>query len=414
MTTSPDTSRPAFGFTELVALIAAVMALNALAIDMMLPALGTIGDELGAGSDNARQLVIVVYVVANGVAQLFFGPVTDRFGRRRVLLIAFAAYMIGCLLSIVAETFTLLLAARCFQGVSTAAARVAAIAVVRDLTSGRRMAEVMSLAVTVFMAAPILAPSFGQAVLFAAPWRGIFVALLLYGVVIAAWVFFRLPETQSVRDRSKFDLGKVLGAYRAFATNRISMGYTLASALCFGALFGYITSSEQIFLETFDLGALFPLFFALVAAALGAASLLNARMVKHVGMRRITHAALLAFVICNTFHLAIATTVGENLPLFIGFMMASFFCIGLIGANSTALAMEPMGAIAGLAAGINGFAGTTVAGVIGGVVGQFYDGTTAPIVLSFCVLGALAFLLVLWTEKGVLFHSQHDEATPKA
>ncbi|MCA8888822.1 MAG: multidrug effflux MFS transporter [Parvularculaceae bacterium] len=414
MTTSPDTSRPAFGFTELVALIAAVMALNALAIDMMLPALGTIGDELGAGSDNARQLVIVVYVVANGVAQLFFGPVTDRFGRRRVLLIAFAAYMIGCLLSIVAETFTLLLAARCFQGVATAAARVAAIAVVRDLTSGRRMAEVMSLAVTVFMAAPILAPSFGQAVLFAAPWRGIFVALLLYGVVIAAWVFFRLPETQSVRDRSKFDLGKVLGAYRAFATNRISMGYTLASALCFGALFGYITSSEQIFLETFNLGALFPLFFALVAAALGAASLLNARMVNRIGMRRITHSALLVFVICNTFHLVIATTIGENLPLFIGFMMASFFCIGLIGANSTALAMEPMGSIAGLAAGINGFAGTTVAGVIGGVVGQFYDGTTAPIVLGFCVLGALAFLLVLWTEKGVLFHSQHDEATPPA
>jgi DHA1 family bicyclomycin/chloramphenicol resistance-like MFS transporter len=410
MTVSSNIEKPKLAFAELVALTAGVMALNAFAIDMMLPALGTIGDELGAANDNDRQLVIVVYVIANGVAQLFFGPVADKFGRRRVLLWALGGYAAGCILSIFAGTFGLLLAARGFQGISTAAARVASIALVRDLTSGRRMAEVMSLAVTVFMAAPILAPSFGQAVLFAAPWRGIFVALLAYGLIILAWVFFRLPETQAPENRDPLNIRQVASAYAKFLTNRISLGYTLASALCFGGLFGYISSSEQIFVETFNLGVLFPLAFGLSAASLGAASLLNARIVQRFGMRRIAHCALLGFVIINTFHLATAAATGENVAVFLGFMMASFFCIGLIGANATALALEPMGKIAGAAAGANGFAGTTGAGVIGGIVGYNYDGSTMPIVLAFCLLGAAAFLLVLWTEKGILFRPHHDDA----
>lgn len=402
---------PRIPFPELIAITAALMALNALAIDMMLPALGQIGDELGAAHDNDRQLIIVVYVLGNGVAQLFFGPMVDRFGRKRVLMWALGGYILGSALSVIAPSFTLLLAARAFQGVTTAATRVAAIAIVRDQVSGRKMAEVMSLAITIFMAAPILAPSFGQLVLFAAPWQGIFLVLLLYGVVLALWLGWRLPETLSPANRKPLRAGPIASSYLEFIRNRTAIGYTMASALCFGALFSYISSSEQLFLETFDLGQSFPLAFAAIAASLGAATLINARLVSRFGMRRISHGALLVFIIANIIHLAIATVLGETFILFMLFMSISFFALGLIGPNASAIAMEPMGHIAGAAAAANGFAGTTIAGFLGGVIGQFYDGTTMPIITGFACLGIAAFAVILWTEKGKLFEShQSDDA----
>ena len=388
---------------ELIAILASVMALNALAIDMMLPALGQIGEELGAARDNDRQLIIVVYVLGNGVAQLFFGPLVDRFGRKKVLMASLGGYILGSALSVMASSFSLLLAARAFQGVATAAARVAVVAIVRDQCAGRKMAQVMSLGITIFMAAPILAPGFGQLILFAAPWRGIFIALLLYGVVLALWFGWRLRETMAPEDQKPLRAAPIAASYLEFIRNRSAFGYTLAGALCFGALFGYISASEQIYLEIFDLGSGFALAFAVVAAALAAATLINARIVSHFGMRRITHAALLLFVIANLVHLAIVSTVGETFVVFMVFMSISFFTLGLIGPNSTAMAMEPMGHMAGAAAAANGFAGTTIAGFLGGMVARFYDGTTMPLVLGFAVLGIISFAVVLWTEKGKLF-----------
>lgn len=399
-------------FPELVAITAAVMALNALAIDMMLPALGMIGAELATTRDNDRQLVIVVYVLANGFAQLLFGPLVDRFGRKRILMFSFGGYVIGSILSVIASSFVLLLAARAFQGFATAGARVASVAIVRDQCAGRRMAEVMSLAVTIFMAAPILAPAIGQAILIVAPWRWIFVALLVYGAMLALWAFLRLPETLAETDRRTLRASRIAAGYLEFLRNRISLGYTLASALCFGALFGYISASEQIFLETFQLGDKFALVFALIAGALGVATLLNARIVSRFGMRRLTHGALALFISANLIHLLVALTFGETLFWFMGFMMISFFALGLIGPNATALAMEPMGHNAGAAAAANGFAGTSVAGFLGGVIGAFYDGTTLPIIAGFVILGATALSLVFWTEKGVLFGVGEERMEP--
>lgn len=403
---------PRIAFAELVAVVAALMALNALAIDMMLPALGRIGDELGAARDNDRQLIVVVYVLGNGIAQLFFGPLVDRFGRKHVLMASLAGYILGSGLSIFAASFSLLLAARAFQGVATAAARVAAVALVRDQCSGRKMAQVMSLAITIFMAAPILAPGFGQLILFAAPWRGIFVVLLLYGVVLALWMGWRVPETLAPEARKPLRVGPIASSYFEFLTNRVSIGYTLASAFCFAALFGYISASEQIFLETFALGQAFPFAFAAIAASLALATLVNARLVARFGMRRLAHGALVVFIIANVMHLAIASTSGETFIFFMAFMSVSFFALGLIGPNSAAMAMEPMGHIAGAAAAANGFAGTTVAGFLGGTVARFYNGAATPIIAGFVCLGLAAFVVVLWTEKGRLFHPHEPDVAP--
>lgn len=397
---------------ELVALTAAVMALNAFAIDMMLPALGIIGEALGAATENDRQLVIIAYIVANGLSQPFFGPLADRFGRKRVIIVALAGYIVGSALSVIAGSFALLIAARAFQGVTTAAARVAVIAAVRDQCSGRRMAEVMSLAITVFMAAPIIAPAVGQGVLLVAPWRGIFLALLLYGALMAVWVTLRLPETLPLSARQPLAPGPILARYGEFFRTRQSIGYTVASALCFAGLFGYIAASEQIFLETFLVGDAFAGYFAAIAAALGAATLINARLVSRFGMRRLTHFALIAFCVTNAAHWSVSAVGGDSLPVFLMFMMGSFFFIGLIGPNATALAMEPMGHIAGSASALNGFLGTTIAGFLGGAVGRAYDGTTAPIALGFLILGLGGLAVAIWTEKGRLFRAGERAPAP--
>lgn len=409
-----ETARPMprIPYWELAAIVAAAMTLNALAVDMMLPALGIIGDELGAAHPNDRQMIIIVYVLANGMSQLFFGPIVDRFGRKRVLLWSLAAYTVGSLLSIVASSFTLLLAARAFQGVATAATRVSAVAVVRDQCSGRRMAEVMSLAITIFMAAPILAPGIGQMILFAAPWRWIFIALLAYGALFALWAAYRLPETMAPEDRKPLNAKAISASYLDFVKNRISVGYTLAAASVFGAMFSYITSSEQVFSEVFELGDAFALVFAFIASSFAVSSLVNSRIVSRFGMRRLSHTALLLFITANCLHLLAIATIGEHLLVFMVFMMASFFFMGLIGPNATALAMEPMGHNAGAAAALNGFAGTTIAGFLGGMIGSRYDGTTTPMIIGFLVLGVLSLLIILWTENGKLFGVGEHEPEP--
>lgn len=407
MDKSTNSSLAPLKFKELVAFTAGVMALNALAIDMMLPALGIIGDELNISNDNDRQLLIIVYIIGTGVAQLFFGPIVDRFGRRKVLLLSLCAYVVMSLVSIVASTFSLLLIARALQGVTTAAARVAMIACVRDQVSGRRMAEVMSLALTIFMAAPILAPAIGQIILFAAPWRGIFVALLIYAAILAACLWARLPETLAIEKRAKLQPRGIIAAYTEFITNRTSVGYTLVAAACFGALLSLISSSEQIFLETFALGDYFALAFAGIAGALACATLFNAKLVGRIGMRRICHGALVVFLATNIVHLIVLSMIGDNLAVFMVFMCISFFTLGLISPNCGALAMEPMGHIAGAAAAANGFASTTLAGILGAIVGRTYDGSTTPIIVGFVALGVAGLLAAYVSEKGQLFGVGH-------
>jgi DHA1 family bicyclomycin/chloramphenicol resistance-like MFS transporter len=391
------------GLAELVALVALLIGLNALAINIMLPALGDIGVAFDIANPSDRQLVVVVYLFSAGVAQLAYGPLMDRFGRRPVLLGALAGYLIGSALCVVSTSFSLLLVARAFQGMTTAAARVVSIAIVRDVSSGRRMAEIMSLATSVFMLIPILAPGIGQLVLLAFPWRGVFVALLIYGLVMTVWAFLRVPETLAPQNRLPLRPRRVINAYLEVARSPVALGYTLASAFMFGGFFGFISSSEQIFVETFGLGALFPVAFAAVSLAMTAATLLNSRLVGRFGMRRLSHTAVLAVLVINTVHALIATMLGENLVTFLAFTAATFFFLGLAMPNFSALALEPLGHIAGTASAAFGFATTTVSALLGGMIGRLYDGTATPVVIGLAVFGGVSTVVVLITEKGVLF-----------
>jgi MFS transporter, DHA1 family, multidrug resistance protein len=395
------------GFPEFVVIIASIMALNPLAMDMMLPALPNIASAFHLTDANRPQMVLSTFIIGFGVGQFVMGPLSDRFGRRPVLLGGMAVYGIASLLAIAAPTFETLLLARALQGVCTSATRVIATSIVRDCYAGRRMASVMSLAMMVFIAVPVLAPSFGQVVLLLTQWRGIFIVLMLYGVVALIWSALRMPETLPPARRRSLAVRDVYDAFRHTVTNRQTLGYALAAGGVVGSLFAFVFTSQQVFTEIYQLGHYFPLAFAGIAIGTAIAGFLNSRLVGRLGMRVISHGALLGFVAVAATMLAAAKLQMLPLPLFMALSALMMFAFGLMIGNFTALAMEPQGRIAGTASSLYGSI-TTLLGIgIGTKMGQDYDGTLLPFATGFflCTLASLA--VVLMVEKGRLFKPHH-------
>ena len=402
------------GFIEFVLLIAALQALGAFGIDSMLPNLPAIGEALGVHDENRRQLIITAYLLGLGGSQLIYGPLADRFGRRPVLLAGLALYVGFSLLAAFSPTFDLLLVARVLQGVGAAATRAIPVSVVRDRYAGREMARVMSLTSLVFMAAPIAAPSLGQLVLVLASWPWIFHLLAAFAVLLMLWALVRLPETLHPEDRLPIQPQRIAQAFALAARNRTSLCYILAQTVLFGGLLGFINSAQQVFADAFGAAEQFPLVFAICASFVAVASLLNARLVMRLGMRRLSHTALLVYIAVVAVHLLIAGAGHETLVTFAVLQAMTMFCFGLTSGNFGAMAMEPMGHIAGVASSFQGFVSTVGASLIGFVIGQAFNGTVLPIEAGYLVCGCCALAAVLVAERGRLFqpHATGAEARP--
>jgi MFS transporter, DHA1 family, multidrug resistance protein len=400
------------GFPEFVVVIASIMALNPLAMDMMLPALPNIASAFHIVDANRPQLVLSIFLLGFGIGQFVIGPLSDRFGRRPVLLGGMTVYFIASALAIAAPSFETLLLARALQGLGTSATRVIATSIVRDCYAGRRMASVMSLAMMVFIAVPVVAPSFGQAVLLVTQWRGIFIVLMLYGAITLVWSALRMPETLPLSERRSLEIGEVLSAFRQTVTNRQTLGYALAAGGVLGSLFAYVFISQQVFTEVYQLGHYFPLAFAGIAIGTAIAGFLNSKFVGRLGMRVISHGALVGYVAVAATLLVAVKLQMLPLPLFMALSALMMFSFGLMVANFTALAMEPQGHIAGTASSMYGSI-TTLLGIgVGMWIGQHFDGTLLPFATGFflCTLAALAVVLV--TEKGRLFRPHHAASLP--
>ena len=402
-----DPRKPNIGFREFVTMIAAMMAINALAIDVMLPALADIANSIHIQTENGRQWIITAYILAFGAAQVIYGPIADRFGRRRVILVGLVIYFVFSIVAALATSVEVFLAARVLQGVGSAASRVLAVSIVRDRFAGREMARVMSLAFMVFLAVPIIAPSIGQIIMLFAPWEWIFGILAVYSAALIVWIYLRLPETIHPEDRKPLSVSNVIHAFKVVLTNRVTLGYMLAMGLVMGGLFGFINSAEQIFVDVFQSPRLFTTIFALIAASIGIASLLNARFVGRLGMRKVSHSALCGYIAFGALHAAVAMTGHETIWTFAVLQSAVTFCFGLMSSNFGAMAMEPMSHIAGTAASVQGILTTLGGGIAGFVIGQQFNGTTVPFTVGFFMLGVGAFLMVLFAERGRLFHAQH-------
>jgi DHA1 family bicyclomycin/chloramphenicol resistance-like MFS transporter len=396
------------GRAEFIAMMAMLMALNALAIDIMLPGLQEIGASLGVESENHRQYVISAYLMGFAVAQLFYGPLADRFGRRAPMIAGLGIYIVAALAGALAPSFETLLLTRFVHGIGSAATRVITVSIIRDVFGGRQMAEVMSLVMMIFMIVPVIAPATGQIIMLAGDWHLIFVFMAVIAVMVTAWMSLRLPETLDPADKRPFTASSILQAFRIVLGNRVALCYTLASAFIFGALFGFINSAQQIYVGIYELGAWFPVAFAAVALFMAVASYLNSRLVGRFGMRPISHGALIGFMAVSALWFVLSLFGTIPFALFLLLFALAMFQFGLIGSNFNALAMEPLGHVAGTASSVLGFMGTAGGGFIGAVLGQAFDGTTTPLGAGFLGVSLVGLLFVVIAEKGKLFqpHSQ--------
>ena len=383
--------------------MAALMSLNAFAIDAMLPALPAVGEALGVARENERQLVVTFYLVGFGLTQMVWGPLSDRYGRKPVLVVGLLLYAIFALLAAVANSFTMLLAARTLQGGAAATTRVLVTSVVRDRFEGALMAKVMSLTFIVFMAMPVLAPSFGQLVVLVADWRAIFWGLAVWGAGMLVWTWLRLPETLNPANRRPISVVAVREASLETLTNRVSLGYTVALMLMFGALMGYINSIQQIVFDVFERPNLLALVFAAVAVPMALSSWANSHFVERVGVRRMAQWGLAAFTAVSALHLGSSLLFTEDLVVFMALQSVSMACFGLASSNMGAVAMQPLGHIAGTASSVQGTISTIGAALIGAAIGQSFDGTTLPLVAGFVLLGSAGIAVLWWTEQGRLF-----------
>lgn len=401
---------------EFIALIAALMALNALAIDVMLPALPYMGHALGVVSENERQYVVSSYMLGMGIAVLAFGPLSDRFGRRAPLLVGMGIYIAAAIAAIFAPSFGILLALRFIQGMGAASVRVIAMSVVRDRYSGREMAEVMSLTFMVFMAIPIIAPGIGQILLLTGPWQTIFVFMGVLAAAFWLWTYRRLPETLPLDARRPLTLSGIASSFKIVFTNRVAISYGLAGTFLFGALFGFISSSQQIYVDIYGLGVYFPVAFAAMAGLMAVSSFTNSKIVRRLGMRRLSHGAMLTFTIVSGIWLAFALSGYLPLWLFFSLLAIIMFSFGWASSNMNSLSMEPLGSVAGTASSVFGFIQTVGGALIGSYTGQHFNGTTVPAATGYFAMGVLALICILVAEKGRLFgvgeQYSHGDAAP--
>lgn len=391
------------GFAEFIALTAALSAITAMSIDIMLPALPAIGQELGVTTDNDRQLVIVVFTLVFGVAQLFFGPLSDRFGRRPIIQGGILLYVLGSVAAAFSTDFTMLLLCRSAQGIGAAALRVVAMAVVRDCFAGAAMGRVLSISFTVFMIVPIAAPFFGQIITLGFGWRAVFAALAIASAVIATWLILRLKETLDPADRRGISVSSLASGFVEIVTNRVAAGYTVVMSATVVALFGYITSVQQIYGELYALGPWFPAAFAATALGMALVGIFAPRIVRHFGMRPVIHGSLVLF--CLSGFALFAWSMVELPPFIVTFVLisAAMISFGVMQSQAGAVAMEPLGHVAGIASSLIGVVTTVVGAAGGGLIGAAYDGTIVPMALSFFMGGVISLLAVAWTERGKLF-----------
>lgn len=405
MNVAPAPSAPhrTIGERELVVMMATLMALQALSIDSMLPALPDIAGDLGAGDANRRQLVIGVYLIGTAVGALFPGAFADRFGRRPVLFACLILYFTLSLVCSLAPTFDVLLVARAAQGLLSAGLTVLPSAIVRDRYSGDRMARMQSTIALVFMAVPMMAPSFGQAVLLFAGWRWIFGITALMSLLVMFWVWRRLPETLDPANAQPIQLAPILTNMTASLLNRASIGYVIGGGVLWAGLFGYLNSSQQLIAELFGAGDKFPLIFAGMAGGMALANLTNSRIVERFGARRVSHAALFAYIGVAVLQVWRSFGGEEGLWDFVALMGSQMCLIAFMGANFTSISLQPFGRTAGAAASAQMFVRSALSSLLGIAIGQAYDGSARNLSLALLVGGLLALGLVLYSEQGRLF-----------
>ena len=377
---------------------ALLISLVAMSIDAMLPALGLMAIDLNVENANDTQLVISAIFLGLAVAQMAFGPLSDAIGRKPTIYLGLAIFCAGSAISILAQSFEIMLLGRLLQGVGAAGPKIVTVALIRDQYKGESMARIMSTVIAIFIVVPAIAPALGQGILQIAHWRYIFVLLLAQGIIALIWFASRQPETLAPENRMPISIRRVGQAIVETCKNRTALGYTLAAGFVFGAFLGYLNSAQQIFVGQYGVGAWFPAYFGALAVTLGLASVFNARMVTRFGMFPLSLRALWSLSLLSLAFVGPAILTDGNPPLWVlmAFLVPAFFCVGILFGNFNALAMEPMGHIAGTAAAVIASLSTSISLVFGIVIGQSFDGTILPLVIGMAGLSTISLPILYW------------------
>jgi len=401
MSLSSAGSKASPAFVEFVIIISMMMSLTALSIDAMLPALPQIGDSLGIANPNDRQLIISIIFLGSALGQLFFGPLSDKTGRKPAIYTGYALFITGSLVAVFSINFPMMLAGRVLQGLGLSAPQAVTMALIRDRFEGRRMARVMSFVMMVFILVPMLAPTIGQGILSIAGWRSIFGSFLVFALITITWFGLRIPETLAPENRAPFSVRRITSAIQEILNIRLALGYTLVAGFLNGIFLGYLNSSQQIFQEQYGLGERFPLYFAIISLSLGMASFLNANLVMRFGMTKLVHWALGAVAVLAVIFLGISIVLAGQPPLWslMAYLMLSFFCTGILFGNMNALVMQPLGHLAGIGAAVVGSITTLVSMLCGTLIGRSYNGTILPLVIGMTVLIGISIFVIRWAES---------------
>ncbi|MBX4335553.1 multidrug effflux MFS transporter [Bartonella raoultii] len=402
-----DAIKAKVGYKEFVIIIAALMAVNSIAVDIMLPAMPDILNSLHVLDENDQHYIISGYLISYGITQIFFGPISDHYGRRKPILICLAIYSFSAICCAFISSFSLLLILRILQGVGGAAMRILTVSVVRDLYSGREMAKVMSIVMMVFLIAPMIGPATGQVILLFGHWQFIFIFMAIIGFVLMLWIQLRLPETLYTQRSLSFS--SIRHNFWLVIKNRTTICYTLAASIVLGCIFTTVNTSQQIYEGIYNLGLWFPAAFATGAAFQALSSYFNSRLVGQIGMRRIAHTMLLLF--CATSCVLFIGSLFTNGVIPFSFYMLLYcilmFSCGGMMANFNTLALETVGEIAGTASSISGFLQTSIATSLSFFIAQQFNETIIPNSAGFFFSGLIAILLILWAEHGHLFRQHH-------
>lgn len=386
----------AMGRVEFIAMIAMMFATVAFSIDAMLPALPEIAAEFSPDAPNRAQLILTSFVFGMGIGTFFTGPLSDAFGRRPVIVAGSVIYIASSLLAMLAPTLELVLAARVLQGLGTAGPRVVALAIVRDQYEGRRMAQIMSFAMMVFTLVPAIAPLLGAGIIMLSDWHGIFAAFIAFSVISVGWLLMRQPETLPEERRRAFRPALLWGAVREMFGHPVVRLSILVQCLCMGVLFTMLSMVQPVYDVTFGRAESFPFWFGVVAVLAGSASLVNAALVMRLGMRFLVTATLGIQVAISATMLVLSLVLpgGLSFPIFVLWQVSIFFMAGLVLGNLNALAMEPMGHIAGMAASVIGAVATVSGALLAAPMGLMFDGTPFWLIVAILTEVSLALILM--------------------
>nr|WP_293301560.1 multidrug effflux MFS transporter [Allomuricauda sp.] len=392
-----ETQKPNF---EFIALMAALMSIVALAIDALLPAISNIGADINSLDSTDNQMLVTMIFLGLGLGQLFFGPLSDCYGRKPVVYAGFILFLLASIVCLYAPSLEVMVLGRILQGIGLSAPRTISISIIRDTYEGDYMAKIMSFVVAFFILVPVVAPAIGKVILDSFGWKGIFYVQLIFALIIALWFWKRQPETLHPEFKIPFSGHVFVDGLKEFIRHKETVAFTITSGLVTGAFLVYLSSAQHIFEDQYALKEVFPYIFAGLAISIGLSTFLNGTLVMRFGMRKLSFMATLAFtIIALLYTVLFFNSPNPSIYVLVAFLSAQFFCLGFMWGNFRSIAMEPIGHIAGIGAAINGFVSTVFAIPIATFIGEFVKNSVWPLFVGLAVCGLFSVLIFMLVRR---------------